>query len=103
MKNENGYMSDEIFNELVNSMKEAVAISKGDAEPSRVFKFSPINVKEIREKTKKSQSEFADMIGVKVGTLKNWEQGRRKPQGAALTLLKVVSANPEYVEKILHV
>ena len=103
MKNKNEYMSDEIFNELVNSMKEAVAISKGEAEPSRVFNFSPINVKEIREKTKKSQSEFADMIGVKVGTLQNWKQGRRKPQGAALTLLKVVSANPEYVEKILHV
>lgn len=98
----NEYMSDEMFGELVNSMKEAASISKGEAKPSRTFVYSPIDVKEIREKTNKSQAEFADMIGVKVGTLQNWEQGRRKPQGAALTLLKVVSANPEYVEKILH-
>ncbi len=97
------YMSDEMFGELVKSMKEATAISKGVKKPSRTFDFSPLDVKEIREKTNKSQAEFADMIGVKVGTLQNWEQGRRKPQGAALSLLKVVSANPEYVEKILHV
>ena len=43
------------------------------------------------------------MIGVKVGTLRNWEQGRRKPAGAALTLLKIVAANPKYVEQILQI
>ena len=43
------------------------------------------------------------MIGVKVGTLRNWEQGRRKPNGIALTLLKVVAADPEYVESVLQI
>lgn len=43
------------------------------------------------------------MIGVKIGTLRNWEQGRRTPDGPALTILKIVAANPKYVEQILHV
>ncbi|MBR1616184.1 MAG: helix-turn-helix domain-containing protein [Treponema sp.] len=90
------------FNELVESMKQAVSISKGEMQPSRVFVFSPINVKEVREKTNKNQEDFASMIGVKVGTLRNWEQGRRKPDGAALTLLKIVAADPKYVEQVLH-
>ncbi len=60
------------------------------------------NVKEIREKSGKTQSEFAHMIGVSIGTLRNWEQGRRYPEGAALTLLKVVAADPDYVAKVLY-
>jgi len=60
------------------------------------------NVKEIREKSGKTQSEFAHMIGVSIGTLRNWEQGRRYPEGAALTLLKVVAADSWYVAKVLY-
>lgn len=96
-------MSDEMFGELVESMKQAVAISRKEMKPSRLFAYSSINVREIREKTKKSQVDFARMIGVKVGTLRNWEQGRRKPNGTALTLLKVVAADPEYVESVLQI
>ena len=91
MNHEKRCMNDEMFDELVESMKEALSISKGEAEPSRVFSYSPMNIKEIRERTGKSQKDFADMIGVSLGTLRNWEQGRRYPEGAALTLLKVVS------------
>lgn len=95
-------MSDEMFGELMTSMKEAVAITNGKASPSRTFSYSPLNVKEIRETMHKNQSDFADMIGVKLGTLQNWEQGRRKPVGPALSLLKVVAANPEYVAQVLR-
>lgn len=95
-------MSDFSFDELVQSLKEAVAIEKGEQVPSRSFQYSPVNVREIRKKTNKNQEEFARMIGVKVGTLRNWEQGRRNPDGPAMTLLKVVAANPEYVQQILQ-
>lgn len=90
------------FDELVQSMKEAVAIEKGTMQPSRVFSYSPLNVRAIRESIHKNQTDFANMIGVKIGTLQNWEQGRRKPHGAALTLLKVVAANPDYVAQVLR-
>lgn len=90
------------FDDLMTGMKQAVAISKGETEPSRKFTISPVDVKKIRNQTNKTQLDFARMIGVSVGTLRNWEQGRRKPDGAALTLLKIVSANPKYVETILY-
>jgi len=94
-------MKSEDFEELVNSMKEAGAIMRGETQPSRRIEVSSLDIKAIREGTKKSQNEFALMIGVSLGTLRNWEQGRRKPDGPARALLKVVAQNPEYVESVL--
>ena len=95
-------MSDFSFDELVQSVKEAVAIDKGEKSPSRSFSYSPLDIKEIREKTCKSQIEFSNMLGISVGTLRNWEQGIRKPAGAATTLLRLVAANPQFVESVLY-
>jgi putative transcriptional regulator len=89
--------------DLFRSIDEARKIHNGKAEPARVFKFNPITVKNIRRKLKRSQAEFAGMIGVSVDTLQNWEQGRRRPDGPALILLKVVEFSPETVIKALHV
>jgi putative transcriptional regulator len=50
----------------------------------------------------KSQAEFSLMIGVSVATLRNWEQGRRRPEGPALALLRVVSAAPKTVTRALR-
>ncbi len=94
-------MKEAAFNELMESMKQAVAISKGEMKPSRVFRIDPIDVKAVREKSAKSQESFAHMIGVSVATLRNWEQGRRRPDGAAMSLLRIVAADPFYAEKIL--
>ena len=62
-----------------------------------------LDIRAIREQRKKSQTDFVDMIGVSVATLRNWEQGLRVPEGPALALLKIVSKNPEYVEQLLSV
>lgn len=94
-------MRDEDFAMLMDSVKEAGSIMRGETVASRRTLVSPLDIKAIREKTAKSQNEFAMMIGVSVGTLRNWEQGRRKPDGPAQALLKVVSQNPEYVAKVL--
>lgn len=94
-------MKEQDFNELLTSVQEAVQISKGNISPSRSFKPTPANVAAIRKGICKSQVDFAHMIGVSVGTLRNWEQGRRYPQGAAVALLKLVSASPEYAAQIL--
>jgi putative transcriptional regulator len=52
---------------------------------------------EARKKTGLSQSQFAALIGVSVRTLQGWEQGRKRPSGAARTLLTIASTNPEAV------
>jgi putative transcriptional regulator len=70
-------------------------------KPSRVYTFKPTEIKSIRSKLGKSQSEFALMIGVSVATLQNWEQGRRTPEGPAKALLKVAAQNPEAVAEAL--
>jgi len=94
-------MKDEDFAELVESVKEAGAIMRGEVQPSRRIEVTSLDIKAIREGTKKSQNEFALMIGVSLGTLRNWEQGRRRPDGPARALLKVVAQNPAYVEQVL--
>ena len=61
------------------------------------FEFSPMDIKAVRGKLRKSQSEFALMIGVSVSTLQNWEQGYRTPTGSAKVLLKIAKQNPKAV------
>lgn len=95
-------MRKELFEQLSESLKEAVEIHKGKVKPSREFYFSPLDIKHVRESLDFSQSKFAHMIGVSAGTLRNWEQGRRRPVGPAMVLLKVISKNPKMVFKALH-
>ena len=76
-------MKNQDFDKLVKSVKQAGKIKRGKMKASRVFKFTPANIKKIRNSLDKSQSEFAMMIGVSVATLQNWEQGRRSPEGPA--------------------
>ena len=52
------------------------------------------SVANVREKTGLSQSRFAELLGVSVRTLQEWEQGRRAPSGAARTLLLIAAKNP---------
>jgi putative transcriptional regulator len=87
--------------ELVASVRQAGRIRRGEAPPSRVTEFAPVDVKAIRQRLGKSQAGFARMIGVSVATLQNWEQGRRRPEGPARALLLVAAANPEAVAAAL--
>jgi putative transcriptional regulator len=89
------------FQNLVTSIKQAGKIRRGELKPARVTRFAPVDVKAIREGIGKSQTEFAQMIGVSVATLQNWEQGRRQPEGPARALLKVAAADPHAVAAAL--
>ena len=53
-----------------------------------------------REKSGLSQAEFAQLLGVSVRTIQDWEQGRREPNAAALTLIKVAELHPSVLRKI---
>ncbi len=93
-------MKDEDFQMLVESIHHMGAIMRGKDVPHR--KTTRTNVRELREQTKLTQTDFARMIGVSVRTLQNWEQGRREPEGPAKALLRVVERQPEAVLQALH-
>lgn len=61
-------------------------------EHGRVINVRPVSA--IREKTGLSQRQFAQLLGVSVRTLQDWEQGRRAPSGAARTLLRIAAKHP---------
>ena len=89
------------FDDLVTSVRQAGRIRRKKIRPSRATTFKPADVKAIRDSLGKSQTEFAMMIGVSVATLRNWEQGRRIPDGPAQALLRVAAQNPKAVANAL--
>jgi putative transcriptional regulator len=95
-------MKDTAFRELLKGVRQAGQIYRGKRRPGRVTTFKPADVKDIRAQLAQSQEEFALMIGVSVATLRNWEQGRRTPDGPALALLRVTARNPRAVAEALH-
>ena len=95
-------MKDAAFRELLKSVKQAGQIRRGQLKPSRVTTFKSEDVKAVRTGLGQTQEEFALMIGVSVATLRNWEQGRRQPEGPALALLRVTARNPKAVAAALH-
>jgi len=124
-------MKDDLFNDLLKSVAEAGAIRKGEKAAERISvykgkvlveirehddviwsldqaasklrssKGKKTNAKVIREALRQTQEGFAELLGVSVRTLQNWEQGRRDPQGPAERLLNVASRHPvELLESI---
>ena len=82
------------FEKLTRSIKEAGKIRRGEKRPARTTGFGAQDVRSLRQRLGKSQSQFALMIGVSVATLQNWEQGRRRPEGPARALLKIAHFEP---------
>ena len=64
----------------------------------RVINIPPVN--EIRHKVGLSQSRFAALLGVSVRTLQDWEQGRRRPNQAAQSLLAVAAKRPDVMREV---
>lgn len=91
------------FNDLLKSIDQARKIHAGKTKPGRVSKFHPLVVTNIRRKLAVSQAKFAYMLGISVDTLQNWEQGRRRPEGPALALLRVAEHDPKAVITALRV
>ena len=95
-------MEKALFNDLLQSLKEAKSISHGKAKASRSFKVESTDVKAVRERVGLTQDEFAKLMRVSIKTLQNWEQKRRQPTGPAAALLKIVSVEPKLALRSLH-
>ena len=94
-------MKKELFEELLESVKQGGAIMKGTMKPLRTFKFPESEVRKIRDHYGLSQDKFASLMGISVATLRNWEQGRRKPEGPARVLLMVAARHPDALLDII--
>ena len=94
-------MRRELFDELVESVKEMKAIQAGRRKPSRVASAEELlradapDVAALRAHFKLSQAKFATLLGISVHTLQNWEQRRRMPEGPAKVLLRIAAVHPE--------
>jgi putative transcriptional regulator len=88
---------------LIRAAKEARAIARGEAKASsyRIHSSADIDVQSMRKRLRLSQAQFAARFGIPPGTLRDWEQGRRVPEGPARTLLKVIENDPKAVERAL--
>lgn len=87
--------------ELVESAREALAIAEGKLEPGAVHIPDAIDVAAIRNCLGLSQADFSDRFGLPVGTVRDWEQGRRVPDKAAQVLLSVIAHNPDAVTQAI--
>jgi putative transcriptional regulator len=90
----------DIGQEILDGIKEINRFKKGeiDLKTSKYNDPSPPGI--IRKKLKLSQSAFASLMGVSPRTLQDWEQGRRKPQGPAKSLLRIAEQHPEIFSKV---
>ena len=93
----------DIGKEIIEGLQEIKAWRRGELKLKTTIVELPVasDVPEIRKKLGLSQEQFAQLMGVSVATLRNWEQGRREPHGPARSLLMIASREPAAVLKAL--
>ncbi|HEY3320640.1 MAG TPA: helix-turn-helix domain-containing protein [Planctomycetota bacterium] len=107
-------MDKKLFAELIASVREAGKLARGEmqAEKTHVYSaqrvralrraFKPTEIVRVRHRLRMSQAQFAEVMLIPKATLQSWEQGRRRPEGPALVLIRVMSRNPQAVVDALY-
>jgi len=90
------------LNKIMAGLEDALAHAEGNDATAELRTLAAIDVKKIREKTGLSQPKFASLFMIPVGTLRNWEQGRRHPEGPAIALLHIIDKEPQTAVRALH-
>ena len=85
----------DVWQEALDAVKD---IKAGKLGAVRVVELSP--VVEARRKVGLSQSEFAELLGVSIRTLQDWEQGRRQPTRAAASLIQIAKQRPDVLREV---
>lgn len=86
------------FDKIAAGLEDAIAYSQGDRTRARE---AMVDVKAIREASNMTQAAFAEAFRLKLGALRDWEQGRRRPDTGSVTLLKMIAADPRAVRDII--
>ncbi len=82
------------------SLRRQVTRKDGTVEKDEIIPPERTLVAEARAKTGLSQDKFASLLGISVRTLRDWEQGRRTPSGAAKTLLRIAAKHPKVLREV---
>ncbi len=82
------------------SLRRLVTRKDGTVEKDEILPADRALVAEARAKTGLSQEKFAVLLGISPRTLRDWEQGRRSPSGAARTLLRIAAKHPEVLREV---
>jgi len=89
------------FEDPLRHIKRPLEAKDGPYRGGAYLEFTQVHVVELRYKFHATQRQFARMLGISLQTLRNWEQGKRRPHGPARALLRVASAHPEAVSRTL--
>jgi putative transcriptional regulator len=91
------------FESIMGGLEDALAYARGDRSRAITHEVEvpEVDVRGVRTRLGLSQSKFAAMFRVSVATVRNWEQGRRRPEGPALVLLTVIEREPDAVRRAL--
>jgi len=97
-------MTKKNFDRIMEGLNDAVAIAEGQADPAtyRVHVPAEVDVKSIRSRMKLTQDQFAARFGFTKGAVRDWEQGRKRPEQASRVLLTVIDREPEAVTRALR-
>jgi putative transcriptional regulator len=89
---------------IIKGLEEAIAWTRGENENVHVtlVHVPEVDVREVRTKMGLSQAQFATKFGFPPATLRNWEQGRARPDAPTRVLLAVIAKHPEAVEDVLQ-
>jgi putative transcriptional regulator len=98
-------MAKKAFDAVAAGLGDAIASARGEDGRGRIRRVHvpDVKVRSIRAKLGLSQEDFAAAFGVSLGTVRNWEQGRRRPEGPARALLAVIDKAPKAVMDALGV
>jgi len=96
-------MSRKAFDTIGEGLRDAVAYAVGvkSRGKSRRVKIDDVDVAALRQRLGLTQRQFSRIFGVSLGTLRNWEQGKRRPEGPAMVLLNVIKREPQAVLRAL--
>lgn len=92
-------MNDKDFQGIQAGLKDAIAFVRGDT--SRAVMHFAIDIKAIRKAAHKTQDQFAAAYRIPVGTIRDWEQGRRQPDAPARALLELIGKDPDGIAQML--
>ena len=97
-------MARQAFDDIRAGLEDALAYARGDRDRGRevLVDVPEVDVKAARQRLGLSQPDFAQAFGVSVATVRNWEQRRRQPKGAARVLLTVIERDPVAVIEALR-